>query len=404
MAFEHLYVSYLQERFPGLPEQLVERLGRNMSSTRIYFKYREEWSQAMFIDDGPVEDHDPVLPTVTPSGHPLFDEYEAMSQPSETHYTASVSLFDDVDTMSQVSATNYTAPASRRDENDCISEVSMGSNVDWELVRQNAVEFNRTVNITVDAPEIPDMSVASDMAYPNFWCNLSELGCSAGSSEASISMAAIGPNAPLRFPKFPKVFDDGPAKCPFCFSTIEVYSNVEWRYVAHSNPLCFILRLVVLTLVTLSRRHVVRDLRPYICLSETCLTPNKPYARRVEWADHMRLKHWRLWKCPFGCKEDMHTVEETKKHISSSHKDEVSQHHVDDLAHLCSVPDPSKARGNCLFCDVIFTSDRDYVIHTARHLQAVALFVLPPIYLYEDESDSDEEPESTDSDDASAYR
>ncbi|KAI0425059.1 hypothetical protein F5Y09DRAFT_335293 [Xylaria sp. FL1042] len=65
----------------------------------------------------------------------------------------------------------------------------------------------------------------------------------------------------LRIPLLPKRSYNGPFECPFCFMMISVNSCIS----AYKD-----------------RKHVLRDLRPYVCLAEDCPAATKEYSRRHE--------------------------------------------------------------------------------------------------------------------------
>ncbi|KAK3497788.1 uncharacterized protein B0T23DRAFT_309690 [Neurospora hispaniola] len=160
-----------------------------------------------------------------------------------------------------------------------------------------------------------------------------------GRSELSAtSYAASEVNSDqLRVPPMPSGYANGPIKCPFCHSIIQIASKL--------------------------------------------------YGRRKDWSKHMYLEHWTLWKCPSGCHKYMHSAEEFQQHLSSVHKDELSEHHTGSLARLCSVSDPAQARGPCIFCDHHLTSDKLYISHVALHLEQLSLFALPSVDYDQDEDD-----------------
>ncbi|KAI4217016.1 MAG: hypothetical protein L6R36_009317 [Xanthoria steineri] len=89
-------------------------------------------------------------------------------------------------------------------------------------------------------------------------------------------------------------------------------------------------------------RHVFDDLQPYMCLDKTCTTPHKLYATRHEWVHHSDTMHRR------------------------------------------------KASGEgrkCVLCGDPQKTAQQHNRHVARHLQELALFVMPPNH---DESDTEE--------------
>ncbi|KAL8876283.1 MAG: hypothetical protein Q9198_005496, partial [Flavoplaca austrocitrina] len=87
-------------------------------------------------------------------------------------------------------------------------------------------------------------------------------------------------------------------------------------------------------------RHVFKDLEPYVCTDMDCKTPNRLYTTRYEWLHHLKTAH--------------------PHHENKSHKCALCGDHQRDQASLGR--------------------------HVARHLQELALFILP-----RNEADSDED-------------
>lgn len=100
-------------------------------------------------------------------------------------------------------------------------------------------------------------------------------------------------------------------------------------------------------------RHVFDDLQPYICLDKTCTTPHKLYATRHEWVHHSDTMHRR---------------------------------------------EASGEGSKCVLCGDPQKTAQQHNRHVARHLQELALFVLPPNH---DESDTEEHCTHSDSGPAS---
>ena len=89
-------------------------------------------------------------------------------------------------------------------------------------------------------------------------------------------------------------------------------------------------------------RHVFDDLQPYMCLDKTCTTPHKLYATRHEWVHHSDTMHRR---------------------------------------------EASGEGRKCVLCGDPQKTAQQHNRHVARHLQELALFVVPPNH---DESDTEE--------------
>ena len=63
-------------------------------------------------------------------------------------------------------------------------------------------------------------------------------------------------------------------------------------------------------------RHVFTDLRPYTCLYQPCRTPDKLYPCRHDWLDHIRNVHdIKSLLCPL-CKAVMETVKQYERHVA----------------------------------------------------------------------------------------
>lgn len=131
-----------------------------------------------------------------------------------------------------------------------------------------------------------------------------------------------------------------PFECPYCFCLIAVHGTRSWD------------------------RHVFQDLQPYICIAPTCATPDKLYSTRHEWVHHLEMAHL----------------------IAAQHG---------------GVWKEIKVSAGCPLCGVEVESGRVHS-HLARHLQELALFVLPRI---EDDPDisKDQDAESTSSAESATY-
>ena len=131
-----------------------------------------------------------------------------------------------------------------------------------------------------------------------------------------------------------------PFECPYCFVLISVDGIPAWH------------------------KHVLQDLQPYICTVAACSTPHTLFSTRHEWVEHLKEAHPREW-----------TGDEN---IAGAAINE------SDISSFCA---------SCPLCRSNSKSEKHFVRHLARHLQELALFVLP-----QDDADSDlddgPEPES----------
>ena len=70
-----------------------------------------------------------------------------------------------------------------------------------------------------------------------------------------------------------------------------------------------------------SRRHVMNDLEPYVCLSEECAEPYRLFRDRASWLSHMKKEHTIQWTCaaPGHNPCFMSTEKAFEDHMRSAH-------------------------------------------------------------------------------------
>ncbi|KAI1130826.1 hypothetical protein F5Y10DRAFT_103409 [Nemania abortiva] len=169
----------------------------------------------------------------------------------------------------------------------------------------------------------------------------------------------------LRVPPIPEEYLDGPFLCPFCYLMIEVGSRDDWK------------------------KHVFRDLQPYICLAPFCLTQDHKFSRRTDWAHHMKQTHWRALQCPYGCQQVSGSADEFECHLWEAHPDDANLQQQGTFETICSQEDPKKAIGPCPLCiEVTIKSTAHYSTHIGGHLEQLALFALPRMGNAKDENES----------------
>ncbi|KAL8950998.1 MAG: hypothetical protein Q9222_002996 [Ikaeria aurantiellina] len=152
----------------------------------------------------------------------------------------------------------------------------------------------------------------------------------AGSSVTSYTATLLHGGC-LTVPNAPDASQGGkPFECPYCYFLITVKNTPAWH------------------------AHVFSDLQPYVCTEIMCTTPDKLHTTNREWLDHLRIEH------------------PPAKPLRS---DTSIQTHLD--------------ASTCALCkEDLPTSGSRRERHLARHLQEVALFILPRT---DDESDDDDQ-------------
>ncbi|KAI0869699.1 hypothetical protein GGS24DRAFT_478076 [Hypoxylon argillaceum] len=195
-------------------------------------------------------------------------------------------------------------------------------------------------------------------------------------SDTGFSQTSFATTAPesdrLRIPPLPRRAHDGPFECPFCYMLISVSGKHQWK------------------------KHVLRDLRPYICLVEDCETGNREYSRRHEWMNHMFQKHWKSWPCPYQCGWDGTTETNLRQHVTRIHGPKTNME-LDAMIARCGQIRLISASSPvvCPLCQHILESVQQYQRHVGRHQVDLALFALPRIENDDSESDEAREDQGT---------
>ncbi|KAM0797365.1 hypothetical protein BDR22DRAFT_780021, partial [Usnea florida] len=138
-------------------------------------------------------------------------------------------------------------------------------------------------------------------------------------SDSEVSQGSYTPTSVLggniTIPLAPESSLEGlPFECPYCFYVITVSGSRSWN------------------------KHVFQDLPPYICVAPTCLTPDKLYSTKHEWLQHSDI----------------------------AHPEVISDHNA-----------PQNGLASCPLCIEDVKRGKSYDRHLARHLEELALFILP---------------------------
>ncbi|RSL91798.1 hypothetical protein CEP51_000020 [Fusarium floridanum] len=230
------------------------------------------------------------------------------------------------------------------------------------LDEEDGVDFGgRATTIASSLPE--HLKEAGKSAEPGV-TRFAILDDARSDTSATSYATSRGDSNQTRVPPIPKEHIDGSFKCPFCHMIVSIDTRHAWK------------------------KHVFRDLRPYVCLSEDCRTPDHLYQRRNDWKMHMRREHWKTWHCPFGCDAEFDSAKGFQNHVETAHEQNVSLEKIHTLEGLSSRADVTKANGQCPLCyDFQVGSEKQYEKHVGQHLEHLALFTLPKI----GEDDSDDE-------------
>ena len=126
------------------------------------------------------------------------------------------------------------------------------------------------------------------------------------------------------------------------------------------------------------RKHVFRDLQPYICTHLDCPKPEKLYDSEHEWYEHELQHHRREWFCN-DCSQVFLEPALFERHLKECHEVlfMAMESNVRTVTDRCERAKSSEEP--CTLCgeDIIAANVRK---HLAHHLQELALFTLPHLH------------------------
>jgi predicted small lipoprotein YifL len=107
---------------------------------------------------------------------------------------------------------------------------------------------------------------------------------------SGITASAVGRRGELDIPPAPKmaVEDQAETQCPYCFHVIE--DELRGRNNAREHQW---------------RRHVMKDLDPYVCLLDGCSLAYPCFKTTEEWIHHIRWAHTTRYSCQVVGHEDV---------------------------------------------------------------------------------------------------
>jgi hypothetical protein len=165
---------------------------------------------------------------------------------------------------------------------------------------------------------------------------------------------------------------DQPFECPFCFGIVQAKRQRSWR------------------------KHVLSDLRAYVCMSQAC--DAGLFADKATWQAHDAECHQRQWRCQHCRIGPFSSAGGLQNHLCSTH--DVGELPSDILAQVvdASTSALTEVVPNCPLCnfeDEVWTDATnrgqelsssaqvvvplaDYHRHLTFHQEQLALFAIPP--------------------------
>ncbi|PMD20206.1 hypothetical protein NA56DRAFT_705018 [Hyaloscypha hepaticicola] len=170
---------------------------------------------------------------------------------------------------------------------------------------------------------------------------------------------AIGQGRSNSVPDLPKTaYENATFPCPYCGMTLEssemqMHNKQSWK------------------------RHVFRDLRPYVCTFEDCQNAGKLYVSRHDWIYHELQIHRREYVCK-ECHKTYSNRKEISTHLRGHYGESISPAQLGVILDLCDhqVDVSNNEKDSCLICgDELSLSALQG--HLAAHMEDIALFILP---------------------------
>ncbi|KAL9072549.1 MAG: hypothetical protein Q9161_003561 [Pseudevernia consocians] len=198
-----------------------------------------------------------------------------------------------------------------------------------------------------------------------------------GTSYSESRFGDIGQETNLIPQPPPESIDDKPFECPYCFSIITITGTYSWA------------------------KHVHADLASYVCTQENCNHPL--FESRKQWFSHELEEHRRQWVC-ITCDKPFPSVQQFEKHMNTQHSGTFLESQLPSLTGRAARPLQRIPASACPLCDYESIVRRKSVLevttepitikiqtfrnHLGRHLEQLALFVLPKREVVEQTDDT----------------
>jgi len=123
------------------------------------------------------------------------------------------------------------------------------------------------------------------------------------------------------------------------------------------------------------RKHVLDDLRPYVCTYADCNLFDHFFENRDQWYKHEASHHRVKWFCNTVNHPEFEAQSDFLNHMKNHHESDFSLGQRSLLNDMFRYPSRSD-EGECNLCLRLSSNLRS---HVSRHLQQIALFALPRV-------------------------
>lgn len=134
-----------------------------------------------------------------------------------------------------------------------------------------------------------------------------------------------------------------------------------------------------------SRMHVFQDLRPYVCLADSCPDLLQTFPTRDAWAEHDRTHRQKTTFVCQSCRCACLTRDQFENHLSQDHVELTSEQQRELMSTAVRIRVDDVNLWSCLLCNMgEFSSAHKFKSHVCQHLEDIALAAVP-LELYPDE-------------------
>ncbi|RPA81030.1 hypothetical protein BJ508DRAFT_415051 [Ascobolus immersus RN42] len=256
----------------------------------------------------------------------------------------------------------------RREHNDRLMSKALCQSEDTVLAYGKIIDSGSTVYAktgrtkatTIVESGIPmQMQSIVDLGYTNLTSSEFDIASetSEGTSFSSDSVLSefTGGN-PIRYPRRPRDEDGNDLQhfiCPFCHLSQHVETEHAWR------------------------KHVLKDLCPYVCTYPNCPQGTAFFESRRDWAKHETELHRGSWFCNSEGHPTFHNADKFAEHMVVSHSmPHFGSGNLQKLIALFRIP----ARESTGICHLCGHSSGRISRHVAHHLEQIALRAIPISY------------------------
>ncbi|PVH87161.1 hypothetical protein DL98DRAFT_581881 [Cadophora sp. DSE1049] len=156
-------------------------------------------------------------------------------------------------------------------------------------------------------------------------------------------------NQKLYIPPHPKGVAGGQYfLCPYCFVLCPVKSDEAWK------------------------RHLLKDLEPYICTFANCVLEDHQFDDRNDWYEHELQKHRIEWCCNLDGHAPCTSPSEFLSHLEDHHPNLQSSSLSQDVIRQFQRP----AQRYSKICPLCSKPSEKLKTHLSRHMEQIALYVL----------------------------